>query len=711
MFKKSGFFFLFIVLINTCSLYAEAQDSLSLYKKLNQAANAQQKVQANIDLAKYFLQKNTPKCLEFTSKAIKLSDEGDYKDGKADAICVEGEAHFLQGNFDEANLKFTEALTLYKKSKNNIGIAECYEGLGKVAYKNEEMDAALTHFSEALKLFEKEKYKNALPGLYINIGLLYDEVTNYKQALDFYNKALTLAQEINDEVAEASCYTNIGGIYTAQGKYTLAISYMEKSLKLKEKAGNKKGMALTLNNLGAVYYELEDVDKALEKFQQAYDIYIEINDVKSIFPACNNIGTINLEKGNYDKALIYFNKAYDLAKAKESVADKILCLENLTLLYKNLGKPSQALDYSMECSSLKDTLYNKEQTSITAEMQTRFATEKKQQENEILNLQVKSESFVKTIFIIAAGLLLIIAFFIFRGLRQKQKVNLALEEKNRIIEEQKQTVEHQKLIVEEQNKDITDSIRYAERIQSAILPPDKQWLSLFPQSFVFYKPKDILSGDFYWIEQKGDLVFVAAADCTGHGVPGALISIVNYNLLNKAVLEKDLNNPADILNYVNHQLILALHQTYQESSVKDGMDISLCVLNTKTFELNYSGANNPIYIIRHIENATSDSAEITEVKADKFPVGAFIDEQVQSFTTKKMQLQKNDLVYLFSDGYADQFGGEKGKKFKYKQLKDILVETHHLPMNKQQLILEEKFTNWKGKLEQVDDVLVIGIRV
>lgn len=708
MFTKSAFFFIFIVLVNTFSLYSESQDSLSLFKSLKEAATPQQKVKANISLAKYFLQKNIPKCFNYSSAAYLLAANIDDKKGMADATCVEGEAHFLQANFDEANLKFTEALSLYKKIKNNIGIAECYEGIGKVAYKNEEIDAALTHFSEALKLFEKEKYKNALPGLYINIGLLYDEVSNYKQALDFYSKALQLAQEIKDEVAEASCYTNIGGIYAAQGKQSLAISYLEKALKLKEKAGNKKGMALTLNNLGAVYYQLEDLDKALEQFQKAYDIYIEINDGKSIFPACNNIGTINLEKGNYDKALIYFNKAYELAKSRESVVDKILCLENLTLLYKQLGKSSQALEYSMECSSLKDTLYNKDQTSITAEMQTRFATEKKQQENEILNLQVKSESFIKTIFIIAAGLLLVIAFFIFRGLRQKQKANIALEEKNKIIEEQKQTVEHQKHIVEEQNKDITDSIRYAERIQNAILPPEKQWYSIFPQSFVFYKPKDILSGDFYWIEQKGDLVFVAAADCTGHGVPGALISIVNYNLLNKAVLEKDLNNPADILNYVNHQLTLALHQTFQESSVKDGMDISLCVLNTKTLELNYSGANNPIYIIHQIENAVT---RISEVKADKFPVGAFVDEQVQSFTSKQIQLQKNDLVYLFSDGFADQFGGDKGKKFKYKQLKDILLENQNLSMIEQRSILENKFTNWKGKLEQVDDVLVIGIKV
>ncbi len=679
------------------------QDSLVLFKKLKQASNPQQKLQANIALAKFYLSRSLNTASTYVTAAKSLAQKNNDKEGLADAFTLEGEINYSLANYDEAKKNYTEALSLINKDKQPITIGEAYSGLGKIAYKQDEFDASITHYSEALKIFEKQNYKDGLAAIYINLALLYEDMQNQPQAIEYYNKSLAIAKENNDIVAEASCYTNLGNIFCDQEKYDEAIKYLEMSLQIKRQIGNKKGEGSSLNNLGATYYAMHNEEKALQYFLEAYQIYMDINDVKSSFPSCNNIGAIYYERKDYPKALEYYTKAYDLAQQLGSLSKKILCLESLTLLYRDMGDYKKSVDYSVECWSLKDTLYNKDQAEITTEMQTRFATEKKQQENEILNLQVKSESFIKTIFLIAACLLLAVAFFIFRGLRQKQKANIVLEEKNKIIEEQKQTVENQKHIVEEQNKDITDSIRYAERIQSAILPPEKLWHTLFPQSFVFYKPKDILSGDFYWIEQKGDLVFVAAADCTGHGVPGALISIVNYNLLNKAVLEKDLNNPADILNYVNQQLTVALHQTFQESSVKDGMDIALCVLNTKTFELHYAGANNPIYIIQNME--------LVQLNADKFPVGAFVDEQVQSFTSKQIQLQKNDLIYLFSDGYADQFGGDKGKKFKYKQLKEVLVENQNLPMKQQLLIIEERFVSWKGKLEQVDDVLVIGIRV
>lgn len=684
-------------------LYSLEQDSTVLIKKLNQASNTQQKIEAHIKLAKYFLAVNVDRAMSYAQQAKDLAQTTKDVNALADAICAEGEANFLLNNYEASKQNFTEALSLYDKKTNPIGLGEAYEGLGKNAYRLNEHDAALAHFSDALKIFELQKYKDGLAGLYINLALLYEDSGNNNQAIDFYEKALKIAKENKDIVSEASCYTNLGTLYSGLEKTDLAIEYLQKSLELKKSIGNKKGEATSLNNLGAIYYGLGDMNKALQYFQQAYDIYLAIDDKKSSFPSCNNIGSIYHETKQYDKALEYFNRAYGIAKELNSLSKKIVSVENLSMLHRDMGDYKQAADYGILCFQLKDTLYNKEQAEINAEMQTKFASEKKQQENEILNLQVKSESFMKTIFIIIAAFFLVVAFFIFRGLRQKQKINLALEEKNKIIEEQKQTVEHQKHIVEEQNKDITDSIRYAERIQQAILPPDKIWNELLPQSFVFYQPKDILSGDFYWIEQKGDLVFVAAADCTGHGVPGALISIVNYNLLNKAVLEKDLNDPADILNYVNHQLTVSLHQTYQESSIRDGMDISLCVINTKTLAMNFAGANNPIYVI--------SNGELTQYNADKFPVGAFIDEQIQSFNSSKIQLQKNDLIYLFSDGYADQFGGPKGKKFKYQQLKLSLIQNHQKPMVEQRENLKSQFISWKGKLEQIDDVLVIGIRV
>lgn len=703
MFRIKYILLYLFLIVHFKAIHAREMDSLTLFKSLNQATTNQQKIDANIKLARYFLAVNVPRSFTYSNKAKSLAQNSNNDAGIGDAFLVEGEANFLLGNNEEAGNNFTEALSRFDKEKNPISVAEAYEGLGKVAYKSDDLTAALTHFSEALKIFEKHNFKDGLAGVYINLGLLYEDTGNQNQALDFYKKALKIAEENHDIVSESSCYTNIGNIYTTQKKFDLAIQSLEKSLELKREIGNKKGEGTSLNNLGATYYEMGNLDKALEYFQSAYDLYMTIDDKKSSFPACNNIGSIYYDIKNYSKALLYYDRAYALAQELNSLPKKILSLENLTMLHRDMGNMSQAVDYSVLCWQLKDTLYNHEQAEINAEMQTKFASEKKQQENEILNLQVKSESFMKMIFIVAAGLMLVIVFFIFRGLRQKQKVNRALEEKNKIIEDQKYTVEKQKQIVEEQNKDITDSIKYAERIQQAILPPDQLWFSLLPQSFVFYKPKDILSGDFYWIEKKNDLIFVAAADCTGHGVPGALISIVNYNLLNKAVLEKDLNDPADILNYVNNQLTIALHQSFQESSVKDGMDISLCVINTKTLKMTFAGANNPAYLIKH--------NELSQLNANKFPVGSFVEEKIDSFTSQSVQLQKGDLVYLFSDGYADQFGGKDGKKFKYKQFKDTLLEIHQMEMYDQQKLLMDRFIAWKNNLEQVDDVLVIGIRI
>ena len=696
-------YILFILIFCGYVFNAAKPDSLSLETALGIANTPIQKVKANVALAKFYLSRSLTIASTYVSAAKSIAQKSNYKEGQAEVFTLEGEINYSLANYDLAKSNYTEALSLLNKEKQQLTIGETYSGLGKIAYKQEEFDASITHYSEALKIFEKYNYKDGLAAIYINLALLYEDMQNQPQAIEYYNKSLVIALENNDIVAEASCYTNLGNVYSDQENYDKAIEYLEKSLKIKREIGNKKGEGSSLNNLGATYYAMHNEGKALQYFLEAYQIYMNINDIKSSFPSCNNIGAIYYERKEYDKALEFYTKAYNLSKQLGSISKKILCLESLTLLYRDMGDYKKAVDFSVECWSLKDTLYNKDQAEITTEIQTRFATEKNQKENEILNLQIKSESFIKTIFIGVTCLLLLIAIYILWSLRQKQKINNALHEKNKIIEEQKLTVENQKQVVEEQHKDITDSIKYAERIQQAILPPEQQWKSLFSESFVLYKPKDILSGDFYWAEQKGDLLFVAAADCTGHGVPGALISIVNYNLLNKAVLEKDLNDPADVLNYVNMQLIVALHQTYQDSSVKDGMDISLCVINTKTLELKYAGANNPMYII--------SNNQLEQLSPDKFPVGAFIEDKVQSFVAKQRQLQKGDSIYLFSDGFADQFGGPKGKKFKYKQLKDNLLEIQQLPMNKQSIVLTNNLTTWQGNLEQVDDILIIGIRI
>ena len=277
-------------------------------------------------------------------------------------------------------------------------------------------------------------------------------------------------------------------------------------------------------------------------------------------------------------------------------------------------------------------------------------------------------------------------------------INANLEQK---VIERTVDLNHQKEMVEEKNKEIVDSINYALRLQRAILPTTSRVKEALPDSFVLFKPKDIVSGDFYWMHEQGDNVLIAAVDCTGHGVPGAMVSVVGANSLDRCVKEFKLKDPASILDKLCDMVI----ETFDsgEDEVKDGMDITLCSVNLKTRKIKFAGAHNPLWIVKH------SNLEVEEYKADKQPIGKF--DYRKDFTSNEIQLEKGDCIYLFSDGYADQFGGPGGKKFKYKTLMHVLQTIHAKPMIDQHDILNTEFETWKGGLEQIDDVCVIGIRV
>ena len=316
------------------------------------------------------------------------------------------------------------------------------------------------------------------------------------------------------------------------------------------------------------------------------------------------------------------------------------------------------------------------------------------QGNEIVSKSDKIEEqksiiWLSILFLSVVSLLGIMAY---RSYRLKKASNI-------LISQQKGEIEQQHYALEEQHREITDSMNYAKRIQEAILPPMSVINKYLPDSFVFYQPKDIVAGDFYWMERIGDIVIFAAADCTGHGVPGAMVSVVCHNAMNRAVREFKLIEPHHILDKTRDIVVETFEQGGEE--VRDGMDIALCTLNTKTNKLIFAGANNGLYLIR--------KGELTQYKPDKQPIGKYDD--AKPFTKHDIDLEKEDVIYTFSDGYADQFGGPKGKKFMYKKFRDLLLETHQKPMPEQHQILINTFENWRGKLEQVDDVCLIGFRI
>ena len=315
---------------------------------------------------------------------------------------------------------------------------------------------------------------------------------------------------------------------------------------------------------------------------------------------------------------------------------------------------------------------------------------------------------VGTVFL---ALVIVVGYFSFKAKTKRLKESkLELE---KIVEERTAALKHKE-------QEVMDSIRYALRIQLSIIPTNFKVKSLLPKSIVFYRPKDIVSGDFYWVEEIDSKVLFAAVDCTGHGVPGAMMSVIGLTCLNQAIQDKKLAAPSDILNHLDREVNDTLRQSYDPNAVKDGMDLALCSIDYKTLELQYAGVFNSLYIIRKNVASTFDvtsdryafhGTDLLEIKADKNFIGNNKDGIADDFTNHLIKLQKDDCIYIFTDGYADQFGGPKGKKFKYNQFKDLLVSNAHLAIDDQYNAIDSTFYKWKGSQEQVDDVLVIGVKI
>lgn len=537
---------------------------------------------------------------------------------------------------------------------------------------------------------------------YERIAGVYSELGNNKLAIDYQRKALDYYRQLipNSKEDEAYYYSskiNLANFFNNDNQ-------VQKSLKLYHEVENNllkikayENLSYVYNGIASCYRDQNKDDLALKFYEKSKQAVLKYNpdDISSLAVANNNIASVQEKIGNRISAIINYSEALEIFRKIEdrrSICDMYF---NLAMVYRNVNQLKESNDYMLAYLQLKDSIFDEDTKQTIHEMAIKYESQKKEQQNKLL--EKENEKKQLTIYFAIAGIILIfiILLFIFRNSRLKSRINKELEEKNNIIEEQKS-------LVEDQHKEITDSIKYAERIQGAILPPDQKWQQILPNSFVLNKPKDILSGDFYWIAETEKYIFVAAADCTGHGVPGALISIVNFNLLNKAVLERGLELPSDILDAVNQWLTESLNQTIEDSSIKDGMDIALISINKTNGDVLYSGANNPLYLFNH--------TEMIEFKADKHPVGAFVDENIQHFTTKEIPTKFGDTIYLFSDGFADQFGGPLGKKYKYKQLKEKLFEAKELPLGKQKEFLNQEFKAWKGKYEQTDDVLIIGIK-
>lgn len=592
--------------------------------------------------------------------------------------------------------------TIELSKKNNFKLYDVYEKKGYLLFLKSNYKESLLNFQfaekEAFKISNSEIKNTNLANIYDGMASVYSRLQNYQAAIEILKKAIQISVNLKDEDQISRYNINLGNHYFNNQQLDQALKHYTIAEKGYLKLNDSINLQSVYNGFGNAYFEKKEYLKALNYFSNSQKLILKLtpDDLVSIGIASENIGETYSKLGEYNLALANCLKANEIFTKLENKTFQYITYESIAGIYSQLKDYEKSNEYLKKYVSLKDSVFDEDTKNTIHEMSIKYETEKKEKENQVLSLENNNK---KQIIYFALGgcfLLLGLVFFIFNGYRTKQKANKLLEDKNQIIQQQK-------TIVEEQHQDITDSIKYAQRIQGAILPPKKMWEKILPNSFVLYMPKDILSGDFYWIEETKDYIYVAAADCTGHGVPGALISIVNFNLLNKAVLEKKLITPSEILDDVNVSLTESLHQTVGESTVRDGMDVTLIAIHKHSNEVLFTGANNPIYII--------SNDELKQIKGDKFPVGAFVEDQIQKFTTKRFTVEKGDSIYLFSDGFADQFGGDKGKKYKYSPFQERLKEINNLPLTEQSSKMKSEFLKWKGAHEQVDDVLLVGIKI
>jgi len=498
-------------------------------------------------------------------------------------------------------------------------------------------------------------------------------------------------------------------------------------LKMKEELGNKLEIAITLGNIGIVYKEKANypnvssverdslLKRALDYYFKGLKMAEELEAKDLTASTLGNIGSLYTDIGKFKEAEQELKKALAIDTAIRFRLHEENTYECLSQLYDttaHLAESSRqyaaaALNYKLAMHfykkeiSLRDTLFSEENKKQLVRKEMNFDFEKKEaaakaeQEKQAAVAAAESKKQKIVIWSVIAVLLLVAVFagFVFRSLRLTRKQKQVIEMKSRETEEQKK-------IIEEKQKDILDSIRYASAIQQAVITSESYIAEHLQEFFILYLPKDIVAGDFYWAYHRDDEFFIATGDCTGHGVPGAFMSLMGINFLNEIIVEKKISSPAECLNRLREHILNTF--AFGKSDRKDGMDMCFYTLSKKERRLTYAGANNPLWIVRE--------KQLHEYKPDKMPVGTH-HGITTPFSEQTIELQKDDIIYSFTDGFADQFGGTKGKKFKYKQLEEKLAGISHLPMSEQKKELVRTFEDWKGNLEQVDDVLVIGVRI
>ncbi len=686
---------------------------------------------------------NSFKELSYSEEALRISNTIGYKNGKLVALNTIGNAYNGLGDYETAKEYFVQLKEFASKITDSLAYSKAICNLGYSNLKEGNFDEALRWYIDGLKLADKQNDLDGKANILNQIGQVYDYKRNSKKAIENYQQAFEIYSKLNDSLAMAKPITDIGNSYSQQFDFDNARKQFELALRIYKKFNDKDGISSCLNNLGIVYYESGEKQKSLESFKEVLNIAKNIGDKSGIATAYMNIANFYLREGDYPESMKNLESSLSIAKGIKAKTIILPCYLLISEVSEQMGNINKAYEYHKYYTSIKDSIMDEESAQIIEELQAKYQFEKNQKEIELLNkdrqiqkVEITKQKTQKYAFLIGFSLMVLFLLVVFYSYRKIKTQKIVIENKNEILNQQNEEITTQKdeieaqrdeieaqrdLVIiqkekiEEIHKDVTDSINYAKRIQEAVLPISSDSRSVLGEHFILFKPKDIVSGDFYWTTKINNLLFISVADCTGHGVPGAFMSMLGISFLNEIVQKQEIQKASHILNILRLEIINALQQKGVQGEQKDGMDISLLVINTDTNEAQWAGANNPLYIVKS-EKLKAESEELStldfqlyELKGDKMPIAIY--PKMNDFINHEFSLQQGDCIYLFTDGYADQFGGLKGRKFLYKQFKEVLLNNCNKSMLEQKEILESEFENWRGEYEQVDDITVLGIKI
>lgn len=691
----SKFFFLLFLLTGMGSAFAQNErkaDSLKALLKENQSDTER----ANIynKLADYYRQKDAIQHQEYALKGIETSRAINFSRGLANGYNMYGQVCENSARYESALKYYDSSMTKWKQMGNESEEAHMLLNMANVYNRMGDYPSAADYTIRSLKKQEKLKNEFGVAVCKLTLGNVYYQQDDIDGALRSYKEAYQgnkLSKKNPD--FEGAVLGNIGAMYEQKKDYDSALIYMRMAVATFKKNGIETKLASAYNNMGACYRNLNQYDSAIYYGHLGYDIYKKGDRPEGVANALMGLGITEETLGNIDSALVYFSRGAIISQQIGARDLEANFYDGLSAVYKAKKNFEKALYYKERYMSIDDSLHGAEATAAVENLKKSYELDKKNKMMvEIQEAKQRSEDANRRnlIFFICGGVLLLgIIFVIVLMLRNKSKHNSLLERKNDEISQQKE--------------EITASITYARRIQQSVMPDERILKKSGSEYFILNKPRDIVSGDFYWLAEKNDRTYIAVADCTGHGVPGALVSVIGVNILNKIIEQPGTPSPSEILEFLHVMVIHALNKDADARDTNDGMDIGLLCIDKKAKKAFFSGAGRPLYF--------NDTNGFHFIKGDRYSIAGEKSSDDAPFTEKEIPLTDTVTFYLSSDGYVDQFGETTGKKYLSKNFHELLVKVSGLPMNEQANRIDQEFTKWKGNLEQVDDVMVLGIRV